>query len=537
MKKTVLLAIAAFISTWSAMAQHLPDKGWQAVEGPVTYNAADMINIHITGTGDYEYDRLQLSSGTLTPGGATLNVLACYTSEPGDRFVIFKAPTINGEFSNPPLIDAGGNFFVLSYEEDGTDMLVVLTAVAKLFGLNINTAGAGPPVTSDYIYMLNIVADPLAGGTVSPTQETITLCDVIAITANANEGYRFDGWAQQGGAIIADVASPTTTATMPAGNVTLTANFCQLPEPPTATAATGVETNTFTANWEEVTGAVTYTLEVALDDAFTNLVSGYESFEVVGTLSQTVSVFCTATYYYRVKATDACGTSDYSATVSVTATATLTDIDGNVYNTVQIGNQCWMAENLKTTRDAENNTITRICYNNDPDYCNWYGGLYTWNTLMNGAGSSSNNPSGVQGICPSGWHVPSDPEFTQLRNYVIAQGYPNSNASNGAGNALKSCRQVNSPLGGNCNTTEHPRWNSHQTYYGFDEFGFSGFPGGYLHSNGSTFEHVGGGGFWWSTTEFNSDQSRYNSLSYARGSFDRNSLSKQTGFSVRCIKN
>jgi uncharacterized protein (TIGR02145 family)/uncharacterized repeat protein (TIGR02543 family) len=536
MNKLLLITIAVLMTSWSATtAQPLPDKNWDTAEGSGAYSATDVINIHIAGTGDYQYDRLEVT-GTLTPGGATLNIFPCYTPTPGDRFIIFKAPTIDAEFSNPPLIDAGGNFFVLSYEKENGDDAVILTAVAKLFGLNINTPGS-PQVKPDYNYMLTVVAEPTIGGTVSPTQATFSVCDEIDIEAVANEGYRFAGWTQEGGAIIDDTEASATTATMPAGNVTLTANFCQLPEPPTATAATGVETNTFTANWEEVTGAVTYTLEVALDDAFTNLVSGYESFEVVGTLSQTVSVFCTATYYYRVKATDACGTSDYSATVSVTATATLTDIDGNVYNTVQIGNQCWMAENLKATRDTASTPIVRYCHNNNPDYCNWYGGLYTWNTLMNGAGSSSNNPSGVQGICPSGWHVPSNPEFTQLRNYVIAQGYLNSNVSNGAGNALKSCRQVDSPLSGNCNTTEHPRWNSHQTYYGFDEFGFSGFPGGYLHSNGTTFEHFGVGGYWWSSTQFSSSGSRFNNLSHARGSFDSNSLSKQTGFSVRCIKN
>jgi hypothetical protein len=100
-------------------------------------------------------------------------------------------------------------------------------------------------------------------------------------------------------------------------------------------------------------------------------------------------------------------------------TPTVTDYDGNTYNTVQIGNQCWMKENLNTTRDAGGNNISRYCYSNTNANCENYGGLYTWATLMNGAASSNGNPSGVQGICPTGWHVPSDAEWTELTDYLI----------------------------------------------------------------------------------------------------------------------
>jgi len=76
------------------------------------------------------------------------------------------------------------------------------------------------------------------------------------------------------------------------------------------------------------------------------------------------------------------------------------------------------------------------------------------------------------GICPTGWHVPSDAEWIELVNYVVSQGYPNSwNDPNGAGNALKSCRQVDSPLVGECDTSDHPLWDLHSTHRGFDEFG------------------------------------------------------------------
>lgn len=214
-------------------------------------------------------------------------------------------------------------------------------------------------------------------------------------------------------------------------------------------------------------------------------------------------------------------------------TPTVTDTDGNVYNTVLIGNQCWMNENLNTTKDAAGSPITRYCYSDNLNNCDLYGGLYNWPTLMNGASGSNSNPSGVQGICPTGWHVPSDAEWTQLVDYFVAQGFLNDiHDPNGAGNALKSCRQVNSPLGGDCNTTMHPRWDSHNIHHGFDVFGFSGLPGG-INPNGF-YAYLGYSGYWWSSTETGGIY--YRSLSLERGSLHRGDYTPSYRLSVRCLK-
>ena len=97
--------------------------------------------------------------------------------------------------------------------------------------------------------------------------------------------------------------------------------------------------------------------------------------------------------------------------------STVTDYDGNVYHTLQIGSQCWMAENLRTTHyaDGENIPIGAACFypNNNSGNKSQYGLLYTWYTATRNV-SSSTNPSGVQGICPHGWHVPSDAEWSEL---------------------------------------------------------------------------------------------------------------------------
>ncbi len=259
---------------------------------------------------------------------------------------------------------------------------------------------------------------------------------------------------------------------------------------------------------------------------------------LTGLISETI-------YYVRAYATNSAGTgygqqedftTDDNGGGNIQPGEGVTDIDGNFYPSVIIGNQEWMAENLRVTRDANGNSITRYCYNNDAANCGLYGGLYTWHTIMNGATSSNTNPSNVQGICPTGWHLPSDAEWTELVDYVVAQGYPNDlNNPNGAGNALKSCRQVSSPLGGDCATSEHPRWNSHSTHYGTDEFGFSALPGGTRGTNGA-YGNLGDYGRWWSSSETSSPNAWYRYLSNDYGNVRRYGNSKGLGFSVRCVR-
>jgi len=201
-----------------------------------------------------------------------------------------------------------------------------------------------------------------------------------------------------------------------------------------------------------------------------------------------------------------------------------------------------MKENLKTTTYRNGTPIPNVTddaawgqlttgayvwYDNDMTWKSSYGALYNWYATENS-----------NGLCPSGWHVPSDTEWTQLVDYVVNQGYPNIFSDpNGAGNAIKSCRQVNSPLGGNCNTTVHPRWNSNSNHYGFDEFNFSSLPGGQRWHEGTFFENIGYDGLWWSSTNFNATSSYYRQSRVSMGNLMSGSAGNSSGFSVRCLKN
>ncbi len=332
--------------------------------------------------------------------------------------------------------------------------------------------------------------------------------------------------------------------------------FCPLPAAPVAKEATGIDTNTFTANWEEVTGAVTYTLELAVNPDF-NPIS--ESFIVdAGNISHTLANLTPLTiYHYRVKANDVCGTSEYSNTVSVTTASTwqpcpdmptVTDIDGNTYNTVLIGTQCWMQENLRVTQYNDGENIPTNWDNEEGAYAIYphsiidglnsdaevvaaYGKLYNWYAAID-----------PRGLCPTGWHVPSESEWLALFAYVESHGFPNDHTDNpSAGNALKSCRQVGSQAGGDCDTSDHPRWNSDATHYGTDEFGFSALPGGYRWSSDNSFSFIQVGliGHWWSATENSSqtDAALNWYMSIASGGVIENPTgNKANGFSVRCVK-
>ncbi len=212
--------------------------------------------------------------------------------------------------------------------------------------------------------------------------------------------------------------------------------------------------------------------------------------------------------------------------------ATVTDIDGNIYNTVQIGTQCWMKENLKTTTYSNGTAIPHVTnngiwgnitigayvwYDNDISWKDSYGALYNRFATID-----------TNGLCPTGWHVPTIDEWTVLDDYIPDTLYD--------GNALRSCRTVNSPLGGGCNTNEHPRWEFYNNNRcGTDNYGFSALPGGGDDPMGG-FGYIGYFGFWWSSSDnifgpvslFIS----YNLYGLNIGS----GVEMQQGMSVRCLR-
>ena len=246
------------------------------------------------------------------------------------------------------------------------------------------------------------------------------------------------------------------------------------------------------------------------------------------------------TYYVRAYATNSVGTAYGEAQTFTTTTdacngvSSLTDIDGNTYNTVAIGTQCWMKENLRTTKYANgtaiapgsstsNTTAYYYAPNGDNSNVATYGYLYNWAAVMNGASSSDANPSGVQGICPTGWHVPSDAEWTQLTNYVSSQSQYVC-GDNTIAKALASTAGWNTS-GTTCAVGNIPD-NNNKT-------GFSALPaGGY----GGSYYGFGSEAYLWSATEDSSTDAFYRILGYYDAGVYRYGDDKNNAVSVRCLR-
>ena len=182
------------------------------------------------------------------------------------------------------------------------------------------------------------------------------------------------------------------------------------------------------------------------------------------------------------------------------------DTDGNPYNTVEIGTQCWMLENLNIV------VGNSWCYYDNPSNCDTYGRLYDWTTIMNGSGSSNSVPSGVQGICPNGWHLPSDAEWDILVNYL--------GGSSVAGGKIKES-----------GTTHWQVPNIDAT----NESGFTALPGG-KRTPAGTFISKSQAAYFWTSYEYNSADAYVRSVQYNVNSVLQWTHDKNYGYSVRCLK-
>jgi len=200
---------------------------------------------------------------------------------------------------------------------------------------------------------------------------------------------------------------------------------------------------------------------------------------------------------------------------------TITDIDGNIYNTVAIGTQIWMKENLKTTKYNDNTAIPLVTdntawealatpgycwYNNDEaSYKDTYGALYNWYTVSTGK------------LCPTGWHVPTDAEWTTLTTYLGGE----------------------SIAGGKLKETGTTHWLSPNTG-ATNESGFTALPGGYRGNPYGEFVEVGIYGVWWSATEGDLTGAWQRGLHYSFANVNRaiglGGYGKIYGCSVRCLR-
>jgi uncharacterized protein (TIGR02145 family) len=192
--------------------------------------------------------------------------------------------------------------------------------------------------------------------------------------------------------------------------------------------------------------------------------------------------------------------------------APVTDYDGNVYRTIKIGSQIWMAENLKSTHYSDGTRLPFFEYNNDTANVRVYGRLYRWASAMKNAASSNSNPSGVQGAAPVGWHIPSDAEWQVL-------------IDNLGGNAV---------AGGKLKEADTLHWLSPNTG-ATNESKFNALPSGWYDFT-EEFRRIGEWTFLTTSTSPASDYVYTRVLKYDITSANRGDLHPYDAIPIRCVK-
>lgn len=195
------------------------------------------------------------------------------------------------------------------------------------------------------------------------------------------------------------------------------------------------------------------------------------------------------------------------------------------YNTIQVFSQCWLKENLNVgvkipgiQEMTSNGIVEKYCYNNNDTYCDQWGGLYTWDEMM----QYSALP-GIQGICPPGWHIPTDDEIKILEGVIDSQHQIGELEWDGW-----DFRGLD--IGYRLKSTSVWIYNGN----GIDSHGFTLFPAGLRFSDGS-FTHSLNHAYIWSSNE-EAGSYGWGRLIYTFNESCRNSYNQDYGLSVRCIR-
>jgi len=223
-------------------------------------------------------------------------------------------------------------------------------------------------------------------------------------------------------------------------------------------------------------------------------------------------------YYVRAYATNGVGTAYGNEVTFITQSSfvcgQIITYEGKNYNTVQIGTQCWFKDNLNIgirinagQGSGDNGVIEKYCYSDNESNCDVYGGMYQWNEMMQYV-----TTEGAQGICPSGWHIPSDNEWTILTTFLGGE----------------------TSAGGKMKETGTIHWTPPNTG-ATNESGFTGLPGGWL--NIAAFYYINNLGDWWSSTQFDSSNAWMRKLEYNSTNILKFSDHFYHGVSVRCVNN
>ena len=403
------------------------------------------------------------------------------------------------------------SFFIInSCKKDKPSPPVVMTIAVS--GVTQTTSVSGGTITSDGGASItsrgvcwNTSADPTISNSIT-TDGTGTGTFTSSLTGlTINTTYYLKAYATNsaGTAYGNEISFTTSSALVPTLTTTVASLITQ-----TTAASGGSITNDG--------GASVTSRGVCWNTSANPTISNSKTTDGTGTgtfASSLTGLTVNTTYYLRAYATNSAGTGYGNELIFKTLAGTITDIEGNVYNIVTIGTQIWMAENLRTTKynDGTSIPLAADTTNQSPAYT-WYtigldsygstyGGLYNWYAANTGK------------LCPTGWHVPSDFEWSALTVYIGGQGTG----------------------GGKLKEAGYAHWSS-PNYGATNEFGFTGLPGGGHFDVG--YRSLGLAGYWWTSTEIpGGSYAYYRAFYYDQGNIISAYYQLRIYyFSIRCIK-
>jgi uncharacterized protein (TIGR02145 family) len=295
----------------------------------------------------------------------------------------------------------------------------------------------------------------------------------------------------------------------------------------------------FSISWNAVAGATHYYVDVSHDNAFTQKV--IDNVMVTSTSYIATNLRCQTTYYVRVKAANNCGTSTPSAVVQ----------DNTKMCYPACGYQQWLPMNLNVGTQIPASTTQGLgdkwCYNNNAANCATYGGLYQWTTVLQISSTFLNTLYGIQpwmtcdpcgsggrqGICPAGYHIPTDLEWSRyewcVENNISPTGtIPLTIFQNNIGWRGSNTPGVGPGSKMKVTSSNTPSWD------GTNTSGFSALPAGYAISG--SFYLLGTNAFFWSATESSSTAAWFRYLNTGLALSSRQLNPKASGFSVRCLQ-
>jgi uncharacterized protein (TIGR02145 family) len=321
---------------------------------------------------------------------------------------------------------------------------------------------------------------------------------------------------------------------------------CTTPSAPTANAASSETITSFQANWSAVTGATTYYLDVNTNSSFTGTWILNNQNVGNGTSYVVTGLTCGTTYYYRVRAANSCGTSANSNVISVTTAACGPSCGTHVWMTANMNVGTRVNGSANQNNDSQ---VEKYCYNDQDANCTTYGGLYQWAEAVqlpyaNNSIAVGMQPwmtcdpcgsGGRQGICPAGYHIPTDREWSRYewcveKNIVPLMDTPLSifQGNTGWRGTLSKNEGPGAKL--KASASNSPAWD------GTNASGFTALPAGYRHDGGG-FLSLGSYAGFWSATEASATSAWSRNLDTGDWQSGRLSDNKTYGFSVRCLKN